>query len=234
MKKAIWVIAVLGLVLAAAVLPFLPETVPVHFDGAWNPDRWGSRWELLLLPAVLFLLAGVFTLVMNSWEKKVKETEDDKARAGALTNRKATGIAGISTISMLLLVFAWLLLRIYRAAAGGENAGDALDRLPFIFIGILFIVLGNIMPKTRRNGYIGFRMSWSMYSDETWRRTHRFGGYVLVIAGVLIIPAAALISPLLAATVILLALLAVSILATLVYAHKVYREEKGRSGQDEE
>ena len=56
MKKAIWIIAVLGLVLTAAVLAFLPETVPVHFDAAWNPDRWGSRWELLLLLAVLLLL----------------------------------------------------------------------------------------------------------------------------------------------------------------------------------
>lgn len=234
MKKAIWIIAVLGLVLTAAVLASLPETVPVHFDAAWNPDRWGSRWELLLLPAVLLLLAGIFTLVMNVWEKKVEGAENDKVRAEALTNRKASGIAGISTVSMLVLIFAWLLLRISRAAAdGGAAVGSALDRLPFILMGLIFIVLGNIMPKTRRNGFIGFRISWSMYNDVTWRRTHRFSGYVMVAAGVLMILAAALISPPLAATAVLLALAAAALLVTLVYAHKVYREEKERSGQDE-
>ena len=166
---------------------------------------------------------------MNSWEKKVEETEDDKARAGALTNRKDTGIAGISTISMLLLVFAWLLLRIYRAAAGGENAGDALDRLPFIFIGILFIVLGNIMPKTRRNGFIGFRTSWSMYNDETWRMTHRFGGYALVAAGILTVIAAAALPGFLAPLAAMLALLTAAVIGTLFYARRGYLRERERT-----
>ena len=234
MKKAIWIIAVLGLVLTAAVLAFLPETVPVHFDAAWNPDRWGSRWELLLLPAVLLLLAGIFTLVMNVWEKKVEGAENDKVRAEALTNRKATGIAGISTVSMLVLIFAWLLLRISRAAAdGGAAAGSALDRLPFILMGLIFIVLGNIMPKTRRNGVIGFRIPWSMYKDETWRRTHRFGGCAMVAAGILVVLAAALVSPPLAVTVVLLVLVTASVLLTLIYARKVYTEERERSKKDE-
>ncbi len=229
MKKAIWIIAVLGLVLMAAALSFLPETVPVHFDAAWNPDRWGSRWELLLLPAVLLLLAGVFTAVMNVWGKESEEAEEDKARAGALTNRKAIGIAGISTLSILLLVFAWLILRIFRAANGGETAGDALDRLPFMLMGILFIVVGNIMPKTRRNGFIGFRMSWSMYNDETWRKTHRFGGYALVVAGILTVVAAAALPGFLAPLLAMVVLLTAAVIGTLFYARRVYLRERERT-----
>lgn len=229
MKKAIWIIAVLGLVLLAAALLYLPETVPVHFDAAWNPDRWGSRWELLLLPAALLLMAGVFTAVMNAWEKKSEETEEDKARAGALTNRKAIGIAGISTLSMLLLVFAWLMLRIFRAASGGETAGDALDRLPFILMGILFIVLGNVMPKTRRNGFFGFRTSWSMYNDETWRKTHRFGGYALVIAGILTVIAAVTLPGFLATLLAMLVLLTAAVIGTLFYARRVCLRERERT-----
>ena len=229
MKKAIWIIAVLGLVLLAAALLYLPETVPVHFDAAWNPDRWGSRWELLLLPAALLLMAGVFTAVMNAWEKKSEETEEDKARAGALTNRKAIGIAGISTLSMLLLVFAWLMLRIFRAASGGETAGDALDRLPFILMGILFIVLGNVMPKTRRNEFFGFRTSWSMYNDETWRKTHRFGGYALVIAGILTVIAAAALPGFLATLLAMLVLLTAAVVGILLYSRRVCLRERERT-----
>lgn len=232
MKKAIWIIAVIGLVLTAAALPFLPETVPVHFDAAWNPDRWGSRGELLLLPAVLLLLAGAWQPLLKSFEKKAAGAEDDKLRASAQTNRKAIGISGVSLAAMLTLVQAWLLYQVYRAASGGETTGDALSRLPFILMGILFIVLGNIMPKTRRNGFIGFRMSWSMYNDETWRRTHRFAGYVLVIAGILTIIAAAALPGSLAPIFAVPALLTAAVIGILFYSRRVYLEEKEREKKE--
>ena len=235
MKKAMWILAVIALVGTAVVLPFLPETVPVHFNAAWEPDRWGSRWELLLLPAILLLAAAAWKPMLKAFEKKAEGAEKDKTGASALTNIKAMSIAGIAMNAVLILVQGWLLLRIYRAAVpGGEVSSDVLDRLPFILVGLLFIVLGNIMPKTRRNGLIGFRVSWSMYNDETWRRTHRFGGIVMVAAGVLIVIAAALVSPPLAATVALLVLLAAALAVTLVYARKVYVEEKERSEGREE
>lgn len=232
MKKAIWIIAVIGLVLTAAALPFLPETVPVHFDAAWNPDRWGSRWELVLLPAVLLLLAAAWQPLLRSFEKKAAGAEDDKLRASAQTNRKAIGISGVSLAAMLTLVQAWLLYQVYRAASGGETTGDALSRLPFILMGILFIVLGNIMPKTRRNGFIGFRMSWSMYNDETWRRTHRFAGYVLVIAGILTIIAAAALPGSLAPIFAVPALLTAAVIGILFYSRRVYLEEKEREKKE--
>ena len=234
MKKAIWILALVAVIGTAAVLPFLPETVPVHFDAAWNPDRWGSRWELLLLPVILLILAAAWKPLLKVFEKKAEESEDDKLRASVQTNAKAIGIAGISLAAMLTLVQAWLLLRVFRSASGVEVSGDVLDRLPFIFVGLLFVVFGNIMPKTRRNGLIGFRVAWSMYNDETWRRTHRFGGSAMVAAGILVVLAAALVSPPLAVTVVLLVLVTASILVTLIYAHKVYTEEKERSESHEE
>ena len=233
MKKAIWIIALIAVIGTAAVLPFLPETVPVHFDAAWNPDRWGSRWELLLLPAILLILAAAWQPLLKAFEKKSAGAEDDKLRASAQTNGKAMGIAGISLAAMLTLVQAWLLLRVFRSASGVEVSVVVLDRLPFILVGLVFIVLGNIMPKTRRNGVIGFRIPWSMYNDETWRRTHRFGGCAMVAAGILVVLAAALVSPPLAVTVVLLVLVTASVLLTLIYARKVYTEERERSKKDE-
>ena len=233
MKKAVWIMAVVALALTAAVLPFLPETVPVHFNAAWQPDRWGSRVELLLLPAILFLLSGVWMVIFRSFEKKAADAEDDKVRAEALANRKAAGIAGISVNAVLLLLQIYVLLLVYRAAEGGEIPGSALDKLPFFLVGILFIVLGNIMPKTRLNGVIGFRTNESMYNENTWRRTNRFGGYALVLAGVLVLIANALIPNVLAALVAIMVFSTAAIVATLAYSHRVYAEEKERSEKGE-
>ncbi len=233
MKKAMWIIVMLALAGTAAALLFLPETVPVHFDAAWTPDRWGSRWELLLLPGFMLLLALIWRRVLNAYEKKADGAGDEKAGASAGTNRKAAGIAGVSLNAMLALVQAWLLMLVFRAASGGESSGDIPDRLPLLLVGVLTVVLGSIMPKTRRSGLIGFRMAWSMYNDETWRRTHRFGGYVMGATGILLVLTAVLISPPLTAAAVFLALIAAMILVTLVYAHKVYREEKERSEGNE-
>ena len=210
MKKTIWILAIVALAVTAALLPFLPETVPVHFDAAWNADRWGSPYELFLLPALLLVLAAVWTAVLSRLEKKAAEAEDDKVRAGALTNRKAIGIAGISLTAVLTLLQAWLLFVVSRAAEpGGEVTGAGLERLPFILVGLLFVVMGNIMPKTRRNGLIGFRISWSMYNDA----------------------AAAIPSPL-AAIIVLLAFLTGALIVTLVYARRVYTEEKAKESAE--
>ena len=233
MKKAMWTIALIALVGTAAFLPFLPETVPVHFDAYWQPDRWGSRLELLLLPVLLLICAGVMAAVLDRLEKKATDGGDDKARAGAGTNAKALGIAGVSMIAVLALIQVWLLFRIHRAAAVGYETAGVLDRLPFMLVGIIHIVLGNIMPKTRRNGVIGFRVTWTLYSDETWRRTHRFGGYVLAAAGILLVIAAALIPSPLTVTAVLLVLVTGAVLVTLVYARRVYLQEKERSDSHE-
>ena len=233
MKKTIWILAIVALAVTAALLPFLPETVPVHFDAAWNADRWGSPYELFLLPALLLVLAAVWTAVLSRLEKKAAEAEDDKVRAGALTNRKAIGIAGISLTAVLTLLQAWLLFVVSRAAEpGGEVTGAGLERLPFILVGLLFVVMGNIMPKTRRNGLIGFRVSWSMYNDETWRRVHRFGGRAMVLTGILVMIAAAAIPSPLAAIIVLLAFLTGALIVTLVYARRVYTEEKAKESAE--
>lgn len=43
----------------------LPDQVPGHFDAAGNIDRWGSKWELIILP----IIAAILTVFMAFLEK---------------------------------------------------------------------------------------------------------------------------------------------------------------------
>lgn len=47
------------------------------------------------------------------------------------------------------------------------------------------VVLGNIMPKVRRNSLFGLRTPWSMSSDAVWQKSQRFGGISSVAVGLL-------------------------------------------------
>ena len=55
-----------------------------------------------------------------------------------------------------------------------------------VALGALFVVLGNYMPKMRRNFFVGIRTPWTLADEDVWFRTHRLGGVLFVIGGVLL------------------------------------------------
>ena len=65
------------------------------------------------------------------------------------------------------------------------NLGLRMDitRISGILTGLLFVIVGNYLPKTRRNYTIGIRVPWTLASEENWNRTHRLGGFLWVVGG---------------------------------------------------
>ena len=51
--------------------------------------------------------------------------------------------------------------------------------------GILFVVIGNFMPKFKSNFYMGIKNPWTLSSDQVWRKTHRLGGKLYAGCGIL-------------------------------------------------
>jgi uncharacterized membrane protein len=58
------------------------------------------------------------------------------------------------------------------------------DDFIFVLIGLLFIFLGNILPKIPSNYFAGVRTPWTLTSEKNWYKTHRVSGYVFVIGGI--------------------------------------------------
>ena len=72
------------------------------------------------------------------------------------------------------------------------NLGYQID-ITFIaelLLGVIFIVVGNYLPKARQNYTIGIKIPWTLANEENWNRTHRLAGYLWVIGGILMIIAA--------------------------------------------
>ncbi len=228
MKKLIWILSILTVISTVAMLFILPDTVPVHFDINGVADRWGSKYELLILPAVLVPCA--FTLYpMEKWyRKKAEKTDDEKEKAEHLTNAKVFGVAGVS---MMLLFFFMNIIILYSTYVQ-VNPDSNLPKLDMfrgvgVVMGITLIVLGNYMPKTRNNQYIGFRFPWTRYNDTTWNKSNRFASYVIMIGGAISVIASLFVRGELASFVIVGALLIV-IPIIMIYAYIVYRQEKSK------
>ena len=117
--------------------------------------------------------------------------------------------AGISVIVMPMTFF---------MAIGVEIP---LTELLNILLGVMFLVVGNYLPKCKMNAFIGIRLPWTYSSDENWRRTHRLGGFVWVICGALLLVNAVVKS-------LLLQMVSMfgAVIIPGVYSYLIYRKEK--------
>ena len=56
-----------------------------------------------------------------------------------------------------------------------------------IFIGIVFTIIGNYLPKCKQNYTIGIKIPWTLNSEENWNKTHRFAGKLWTVCGLAMI-----------------------------------------------
>ena len=226
MKKVMWAISFISLIGTAIVLQFMPESVPMHYDASGNIDRWGSKYENLIFPMIILAMSLFWTLFMRYFEKKALKAADDKESAGAGSNAKVLGIVGLCMAGMFTVMQGFILYGAYSESVSGATQWTVdIGKVSLILMGILFIVLGNYMTKTRINSVVGFRVSWSMYNDNTWRKSNRFGAFAIMIAGVVTIIMAVLFKNSFGAAMAAVGAVILASVVTLIYAHKVYVQE---------
>ena len=88
----------------------------------------------------------------------------------------------------LVLWIAPIISLIVAAIVYPVNLGYQMDITFYmeLFLAVLFVVIGNYLPKTRQNYTIGIRIPWTLANEENWNRTHRFAGYIWLIGGILL------------------------------------------------
>ena len=57
------------LLVALVLVWLLPETIPVHADSSWQITRYGSRFEIFLIPAAVLLILTVFKFFFDLLER---------------------------------------------------------------------------------------------------------------------------------------------------------------------
>ncbi len=231
MKKLMWAISILSLVLTAIVLQFMPDSVPMHYNLAGNVDRWGAKYENLLFPAVIHLLSLHWHLFAAHFEKKAAKAAAEKERAEALSNAKVLKIVGASMAAMFTIMQGFILYSAYMEAQVNASQSHAdIGKVSCILAGAVLIILGNYMPKAKKNHIVGVRISWSMYNDTTWMKSNLFGGVATIIAGLLTIVTTVFVRSALAVVLLLVYILAATVI-TLIYSHKIYRAELSKDSE---
>ncbi|MDQ3674785.1 MAG: SdpI family protein [Gemmatimonadota bacterium] len=159
-----------GLIASAVVYPELPERMPTHWSLGGEVDGWSPRaWGAWMTPVMIG-----FLWALMRWLPSIDPRGGNYAKFGA-------AFEGIMIAVMLcMLVLHGVMLR---AALGYPVA---MERIVPVGVGILFIVIGNLLPRARPNWFVGIRTPWTLSSDRVWEKTHRVGGRLFVVGGILI------------------------------------------------
>lgn len=199
-----------------AVLPSLPAQIPVHWgaDGAVN--GWGPSWTVAALGFLPLMLLATFWLVPRI---------DPKGAAYAKSGRFYLGFVIAFTVFMCRMT--WLSeLTVW----GVVPQVGAVGTIVTTAIGILFIGMGNYLPRVRQNYTMGVKTPWALADPENWRRTQRFGGKCFVVMGVGLIAfgfvASALSDEAAAAGIVAIALIPMA--AMYLYSYLTWRKAGGR------
>ena len=181
MKKLyIAMIAVLLLCAAGTVVLTLlsPDRIPLHYNIAGEADRFGSRYQNVMWPLLTAAFGALFAALAKH-ERKKPEKSNEKILL-------ITGVAALAFFTLFGFYAMGKALR-YDPQTSADFTFDDLNRFVNLGVGVLLVVLGNFMPKARRNSVVGVRTQWSMESDAVWQKTQRFGGVATVAAGFLLI-----------------------------------------------
>ena len=182
MKKAFVFSLILGVLQAIGAVvawQFMPELLPANWGIGGEVTSWTGRW-ILFLPSGLTILVSILLYFLPKVEPK---GEDAIKRSGK----------GYPLV-MLLVALLMLVIQIVIILAGlGREV--AVHIIVPIAIGVLLVVLGNYLPQAKQNYFYGIRLPWTLASEEVWTKTHRIGGKIFVVIGLLFIGGAFLPTP---------------------------------------
>jgi uncharacterized membrane protein len=167
--------AVALLVLAASVglswysYVSLPALVPSHFSLDGTPDAYASKGFLVLMElgvmVFLYLLLTYLPRIDPFWKR--------------IQNRYYVLLL-FRDIIMVFMLFLFAVT--VRSAYTGRLNMDLFG----IGFGLLFILMGNLLPRLPRNFFVGIRTPWTIASDVVWKKTHIVSGWLFVAGGLLI------------------------------------------------
>jgi len=165
----LWILIVIPYVYLATIWKNLPAQVPTHFDLAGNPNDWSDKTSLPAMIGAMGIGSYLLMLFIPYFDPKKKIEQ---------MGEKYYSLRLLMTLFMSALSFYLLYV---------SNKGEINPNLLIALIGAFYVVLGNYMQSLKPNYFIGIRTPWTLENEETWRKTHRLGGKLWLVGGLITI-----------------------------------------------
>ena len=208
------IISTLVCLIPIAMYLLVYDSLPDQMVQQWRPDgtpNWTmpKQFAIFVLPLITAALHFIVVLSLNS--------ESTRTNVPA----KMQGILAWFIPITSIFINGLILL---------ANLNTDIDvRVPvFLFLGTIFIIIGNYLPKTRPNYWVGVRVPWAMEDADNWAKTHRLSGKMMVLLGFgLLLAAFAPLTPNALVIVVISAILLI-ILVPIAYSYKLHKDAQAK------
>lgn len=197
------VICLLPIVAGAILYSKLPEQVPTHFGADGQANGWSSRaFAVFGLPGLMALIQVVLLFALR--------TDPKKQNMNAVLRTVSVWTCPVLSVIMYAIIM-------------GNAMGHRMhiETVVPLLVGLLFILIGNYLPKTKQSYTMGIKLPWTLHSEENWNRTHRLAGFIWVAGGILMVLLTLLH---LWQVWLMLVLIAVLVLVPTVYSYLLYKK----------
>ena len=183
----------------------LPESLNTHWGFDGKPDGIMSKTgAIFILP--LFLLVFHWLCIWLTEKAVLSDGQNPKLRTIVL----------------------WIIPAVSLVANGAVYAGAyeldfSISKLLLVFFGVMFIVIGNYIPKCKQNFTMGIKIKWTLANEENWNATHRLAGKIWVIGGIIMM--LCMLLPEKFAFGSMLAIIVVMVTIPTVYSYKYYKKQ---------
>lgn len=202
----VWLLALAPVLLTVLFYARLPASIPMQWDFGGEVG-YEPKWHLFIIAALGPVFALLFPLLAKIDPRRKNY---DKFSPSYLL------------LQVMLLLFITLVVGVTLTESLRPGT-VSVGRTVFLFLGILFTVLGNMMPKFRQNYFCGIKNPWTYADEVVWTRTHRLAGRLMFAAGLLGTVSAFLPGETLMFVVFLVPML-ISIIVPTVMSYVWYRQ----------
>jgi immunity protein, SdpI family len=205
-KRWVGPLLILGMVVFTVVVyGHLPSRIPVHWNAAGKVNGWAKKWPWAFLTPVV--AAGIWLLLSG-----LRRVDPRRAHYERFNETFWLFLNLVTAMMALVEVFS-----LGYALGWGVNMSMAM----MAAMSVMFIAVGNYLPRIRSNWWMGIRTPWTLESERVWRETHRMGGRTFVAGGIVALLSLVLPAPL--RLWVFVSVMALAGLAPVVYSYVVWR-----------
>lgn len=209
MKKIHALIALISISLCIWAFPYLPESVPMHWNIKGEVDNYMAKPSAaIFFPVIIVAMILLFRIIpkLDPRKEKYKLFEHE-------WNIIQSGLLGFFLYIQAVVFYISI------------NPTTPMMPAMFVGLGLLFILLGNYLSKIRQNYFIGIKLPWTMADEDNWNKTHRYASKIFVAAGILAVVQAVI--PFLPPSAIFIAIISAAILPT-IYSFLLYKNAQNQ------
>lgn len=207
MKRWIPIILIItSVIISIVAYPFMPDQVPTHWNMQGEVDDYSSRlFNAVLMPGIIIFI--YITLIVTP---KIDPKKDNY--------QKFTGMYFIIMVATILILIAIQIITTLVALGYDINIPIIISEL----VGVLFIVVGNYLPRARQNFFVGVKTPWTLMNEVVWDKTHRLSSKVFVLAGIVFMISVFL--PIAVQVYVIIATIALLVIIPIVSSYIFYKQ----------